>query len=461
MRSLAQKLTLAFLLVGLTGALLVAVVIRQRARAAFDQFILSREQQALVTHLVQYYAANGGWDGVGENLGPLLAAAPRASEGRRDFPRDWMHMTLVDVERTVVFSLRADQLGQVVARQDLERAVPLTVDRQPIGWLVLAPAPRQWIPSSPEGLFLRNLNTATRLSALVAAVLALLLGGFLAFTLTRTLRELTEATDEIARGQLGRQVQVRSHDELGELAASFNKMSLDLAQATRARRQMTADIAHDLRSPLSVIAGYAEALSDGKLPGTPEVYGILHQETIHLSRLVEDLRMLSLADAGELPLNRQPLHPGALLERVARRQAVAAGQHGVTLRVEAPGGLPPVSADAERLAQVFDNLVLNAFRYTRPGGEVVLAAHSSPGQVQLQVRDNGQGIDPADLPHIFNRFYRGDKARQQNGASGLGLAIARSIVEAHHGTIAVHSQPGQGATFTITLPIQAPAACGA
>jgi signal transduction histidine kinase len=228
-------------------------------------------------------------------------------------------------------------------------------------------------------------------------------------------------------------------------------MSLDLEQATLARRQMTADIAHDLRSPLSVISGYAEALSDGKLPGTPEVYNILHQETRQLSRLVEDLRLLSLADAGELQLILQPCDPQALLERVAARHAVTAQQHGVALRVEAGSGLPSLSLDSERMAQVLDNLILNAFRYTPPAGEITLSARQQEQVIEIQVSDNGSGISAAELPHIFDRFYRGDAARQQNGESGLGLAIAKSIVEAHGGTIRVESTPGEGSTFTIAL----------
>jgi signal transduction histidine kinase len=451
MRSLTTKLTLAFLLVGLTGALLVAVIIRQRTRSAFDQFLLNREQQALVANLVQYFQAHGSWAGLADDLPSALSASPHSFGGGGNFRRNWERFTVVGPDRTVVFSLLPDQLGQPVTSRDLERAIPLEADGETAGWLLLATNRPQWIQNSPEALFLRNVNGAALLSALVAAVLALTLGSLLAFTLTRSLRELTEATGELARGRLGRQVEVRSQDELGELAASFNQMSRDLARATQARRQMTADIAHDLRSPLSVISGYAEALSDGKLRGAPEIYDILYQETRQLSRLVDDLRMLSLADAGELPLNRQPVNPRSILERVAARHAVAARQNGITLRVEPGADLPLVAVDPDRMAQVFDNLTVNAFRYTPPGGEVILSAAAANGTVQVQIRDNGSGIAPEDLPHIFDRFYRGDRSRQQNGESGLGLAIAKSIVEAHGGTIAVESAPGQGAVFTITL----------
>lgn len=453
MRSITLKLTLAFLLIGLTGSILVAVLIRQRTRAAFNEFVVNRDQQALVDDLVQYYQENGSWSGIGASLLVKGAELPRAQEEVRDARPEWMRFILVGPDRTVVFSGRPNQIGRKVANRELDRAVPLKADGEVAGWLIPAQSPRDWIPDSAEGLFLRDVNRAALISALVAAGLALSLGGLLAFTLTRSLRELREATVEIAQGKLGGQVKVRSQDELGELAESFNKMSLDLAKATRARRQMTADIAHDLRSPLSVISGYSEALSEGKLQGSPEIFTILHRESGHLSRLIEDLRTLSLADAGELTLNLQPVAPRALLDRVAANYAFTAQQKGVSLRIEVVEAPARLLVDPERIHQVLDNLVYNAFRHTSSGGEVLLTAGSLDGAVRLQVRDTGAGIASEDLPYIFDRFYRGDKSRHQAGASGLGLAIAKSIVELHRGTISVDSSPGQGATFTITLPV--------
>lgn len=454
MRSLATKLTLAFLLVGLTGAVLVAVIVQQRTRLAFTEFILNREQQILVNNLVFYYRANGSWDGLPQNLPDLLSAMPRLATGERDDDHDWAGLTLVGPDKVVIFSVLPGRVGDTVSTSLLERGAALELDGEIIGWLLVTPNTRELIPNSAEDIFLRTVNRASLTSALVAALLALVLGSFLALTLTRSLRELTEATIEIARGRFGKQVKVRSKDELGELAVSFNKMSLDLERATQARRQMTADIAHDLRSPLSVLSGYAEALSDGKLTGNSEIYDILHQETNHLSRLVEDLRLLSLADAGELQLLLQTISPQALLERTATRHAVAAQQHAINLRVAVASNLPDVDVDVERMSQVLDNLILNAFRYTPAGGEVVLAGEIADGKVRLQIRDSGSGISREDLPHIFDRFYRGDKARHDASESGLGLAIAKSIVEAHGGQIGVESQPGQGAVFTITLCVK-------
>lgn len=451
MRSLAVKLTLAFLLVGLTGAGLVAVVLRHQTQAAFDQFILTRDQEVLVDNLVTYYRTYGSWDGFAEIFQRSLPFPATELSDRRDFRRDWAFFSLAGADKLILLSSQPEQVGQKVSERDLERALILKDGDQIVGWLLLSPEPREWIPNSPEGIFLSNINRATRLSGLVAVGLALILGSLLAFTLTRTLRELTEATDEIAQGKLGRQVKVRSQDELGELAISFNKMSLDLSNATQARRQMTADIAHELRSPLSVLSGYAEALSEGKLPGTAEVYDILYKETQNLSRQVDDLRTLSLADAGELPLTIQLLDPGALLDRVVARHTLVAQSKGISLRVEPTANLPAVLADPERMAQVLDNLVLNAFRYTDQGGEIVLSAQVMDEVVRLQVRDNGSGIAAENLPFIFDRFYRVDKSRQSNGESGLGLAIAKSIVEAQGGKIWAQSEVGKGSIFTVEL----------
>ncbi len=449
MRSLALKLTLAFLLIGLTGAVLVAVILQLRTRTAFNQFILSREEQNMVDTLTQYYEDHSGWEGVASSY-RFIQNSPQQGP---DFRRSQLRFTLIDLNHVILASLETDTVGHTLPASDFTHPIPIKVDTNTVGWLVQNTPPPQLVPNSPEDIFLASVNQATLISSLIAAALALALGGFLAFTMTRSLREMTVATDQIAHGNLGQQVKIRSKDELGTLAASFNKMSLDLAHATHIRRQMTADIAHDLRTPLSVINGYSEALSDGKLPGTPEIYSILHEETQHLNKLIDDLRTLSLADVGELSLTLQPTPPLAMLNRVVARHDLSSKQHDVSLEVEGGEGLPEVSVDPERMNQVFDNLVANAFRYTPRGGKIVLSAAANGSKVMLRVSDDGKGIEPEALPHIFDRFFRGDPSRTQNGESGLGLAIARSIIEAQGGTIEVASIPEQGTTFTIWVPV--------
>ena len=459
MRSLAVKLTLAFLVVGLTGAILVAVFVRYRTQAAFDQFFIDRAQETMVENLQSYYQANGSWQGIEQAvLQPAGLDKPPPLE-RHDTRREWGPFTLVDANNRVVFSGHPFHAGEEYTGKALNNAIKLEVNGQLVGRLVLDQNPSDSVLNSPEGAFLHRVNQAAMASAVVASILALMLGGLLAFTLTRSLREMKQAADAIARGDLEQQVKIRSKDELGDLAISFNKMSRDLARATAARRQMTADIAHDLRTPLSVISGYTEALSDGKLPGDEEIYTILHQETQYLRRLIDDLRILSLADAGELPLTMIPVQPLSILEQSASRHTLSAQNQEISLQVAAAQTgmrIPEVQADPERMVQVLDNLIGNAIRHTPPGGKVTLSAGLENGMIQLQVADSGSGIAAEDLPYIFDRFYRGNKSRQGNGESGLGLAIARSIVEAHGGTLSAASQEGKGSTFTILLPIPTP-----
>ncbi|GAB4547399.1 MAG: ATP-binding protein [Anaerolineae bacterium] len=446
LRSLAFKLALAFLLVGLIGSVLMALFFRQTMRSRFDRFIADRDQFSFVNILAQHYQDSGSWDGIEAALGYGRFQAPGPYERR-------VALVLVDEHGQVVFSQgNANEVAQLL-KHNYGRGVPIEVGDRVVGRLLIAPYPRPPSPGSPEASFLADVTRAVIFSALGATAAALLVGMLLARTLTRPIRELTAATRALAKGELGQQVTVRTQDELGELAGSFNQMSADLAQASQLRRQMTADIAHELRTPLSLILGYTESLSDGKLPATQETFDIMYDEAQHLSRLVDDLRTLSLADAGELSLNRRPVDPRLLLERVMSAHMPEARQRGLSIRVEAPPDLPEVEVDPGRMAQVLENLMSNALRYTPAGGTITLSAEAQRNSVILRVQDNGTGIAPEDLPYVFDRFYRADKSRQrQGGQSGLGLAIARSLVEAQGGSVSVESVQGEGTTFIISLP---------
>jgi signal transduction histidine kinase len=447
MRSLTLKLTLAFLFVGLIGAVLVAVFVGVRTQREFDQFISDRYQQDLVEQLAGFYQENGSWEGLSA-IGLRFAN----EQGRTGYAR--APVALVDSAQTVVLGTRRYRVGQQLSQAELRDALPITVDGQTVGAVLLdlpaEAAPRD--PYSPEDAFLARVNQAIALGALGATVIALVLGVLLARAISQPVKELTDATQRVAQGELGHQVPVRTRDELGDLAISFNRMSADLATSTQLRRQMTADIAHELRTPLSVILGYTEALSDGKLQGKPAIYDAMYGEARLLSHLVDDLRTLSLADAGELTLNRGLVSAGECVERTAAAQGELAAQRGIRLEVQVTPDLPLVDVDRERIAQVLANLVSNALRYTPEGGVITLSAQASGDRVLLRVSDTGPGIEPEHLPFVFNRFYRADDSRPSNGESGLGLAIAKSLVEAQGGTIQVESTPGQGATFTVGLP---------
>jgi two-component system, OmpR family, sensor histidine kinase BaeS len=448
--SLATKLTLAFLLVGVVGVILVALLVGIRTRSEFDRFLSSRDQDSIAQTLSSYYASHGSWAGVEDTL----AADPR-------FAFYSHRLTLLGADRSLIlgnhaYSADASPLDDGDSNLTSQ---PISVQGQVVGY-VLVPATDRFARSNdrarlplPELDFIERVAWATAVSAVAAALFALILGSLLARTLTRPLRELTVATQAMAEGKLDQQVRVRSRDEIGKLAASFNRMTSDLARVSHARKQMTADLAHDLRTPLSILRGYTEGLKDGRIQGNAALYSVMHSEVEHLRHLVEDLRVLSLADAGELSLNRRSIDPGALIERAGLAHIVQAEQQGIALQIEADPELPSVAVDTDRMAQVLNNLIANALRHTAQG-TITLSAHAADSCVQLQVCDTGSGIDPDDLPHIFDRFYRADKARQRGdgGTSGLGLAIAKAIVEAHAGSIAVASAPGQGTAFTINLP---------
>ena len=466
LRSLATKLTLAFLLVSLTGTALVAILVGQITTSEFDKYLLDQMQSSFVVQASQYYQANGSWSGASQGLRamesfPSLAPAPRATSAaggsppatnlppwpqRRDNP-----FLLADRDGYTVVPAGPYHLGERVPVGDLAKGAPVDADGRMVGTAIFVGALQPRDPK--EDAYLEQTSRAIIVGAVGGTLVALILAIVLAATLTRPLRELTAATRAVAKGEV-HQVSVRSRDELGQLAASFNQMSADLASSAEARRQMTADIAHDLRTPLTVITGYLESLRDGVLKPTPARFEVLYNEARHLQRLVEDLRTLSLADAGELPLNKQPESPRVLLERAAETFRQQAEQKGIALEVEAADGLPTIQVDAERMMQVMGNLLTNALRYTPAGGAIRLLSASGRHEVSITVKDSGVGITAAALPHVFDRFYRGDGSRRDSdGESGLGLAIARSLVNAQGGEISAISEPGRGAAIVMVFPV--------
>lgn len=473
MRSIALKLTLSFLLVALTGAILIGFLVDLRTKSAFDRFVTDRTTERLVRSATRHYQKYQSWD----NVEDVFYDGPFFSSGHRDkdhWDLPFMWAALVNVNKIVVFSEDQDKMGQKLTNDQLELGIPLRVRNKLVGWLLpegikdeLESAPdlndrsaqtneksaqtNEWEDGSPESEFIDDVKHAIGLSVFGGTALALLLGILLTRTFTRPIHELTKATEAVAKGEFGHQVTVHSKDELGKLAISFNKMSADLAHAQHLRQQMTADIAHDLRTPLSLILAYTEALSDGKLPGSQDIFEVMHHEAQHLNHLIDDLRTLSLADAGELPLNRLQLPPQELLERTAAAYSAQAQQQEIALEVEVSPNLSEIEVDPERIAQVLGNLVSNALRYTSAGGHIRLTAETSLEGTILCVEDNGTGIAPEDQPYIFERFYRADKSREQNGESGLGLAIAKSIIEAHGGTISLESTINEGSIFKIVF----------
>ncbi|OQY34219.1 MAG: hypothetical protein B6243_05715 [Anaerolineaceae bacterium 4572_5.2] len=284
--------------------------------------------------------------------------------------------------------------------------------------------------------------------------------GLLAYFGTRAFRKMgaplanvMTAADAVADGDLSVRVPERGPGEIRRLSESFNRMVDELARADQQRRNMTADVAHELRTPIHVLRGNLEGILDGVYEATPEQIESMLDETRLLSRLVDDLQTISLAEAGQLHLNLEQVNIAELLADVQTSFSGQAEEAGVNLVVDVEDADLTVNADAGRLDQVLGNLVANALRYTRAEACIRLQAESSPMGVRLRIRDEGRGIPPEDIPFIFDRFYKSDKSRtREEGGSGLGLAIARQLIQLHQGKISVESELGQGTTFTIDLP---------
>jgi signal transduction histidine kinase len=441
---LTTKLIIAFLLVSLFSIGSIAAYTRISTSREFDKFVTDRYKQDLVTQLANYYQENNTWIGV-EKISNRNHFDPR--ENRPIF------FSISDSSKKVVIAGPGHQTGEFVSADEFNNGTQIQVNGESVGVLLLNSRPDR---NPLEDEFIRRINNSIFLSAIGAILIAFIFGTILSRTIARPLRELTKATHEIANGKFGQQVPVRSRDEIGELALSFNKMNDDLARSFNLRKQMTADIAHELRTPLSLIIGHAEAVHDGVLPPSKENFEIIREEAERLEQLVNDLRTLSLADAGELFVEFQPVEINKLLSDIKAHYMVRFNQKRISMDLELSPISMQASLDPIRFSQVLMNILDNALRYTPEDGRVKIITKQNGDQIEISIQDSGEGVTSEDATHLFDRFYRADESRTRDhdaGGSGLGLAIAKSIVEMHKGKIWAESEKGNGLKVNIQLPI--------
>jgi signal transduction histidine kinase len=306
---------------------------------------------------------------------------------------------------------------------------------------------------SRERVFSSRIRNAIWGGTAVAAGIGVLVALWLAGRIVRPIAGLTQAARAITGGLPVAPVPVGGRDEIAELGQAFNHMAARLAEQEDQRRRLFADIAHELRTPLSIIQGTLEGMLDRVIDPTPERIVGLHSQALLLKRLITDLRDLSLARTGQLQLRRQTIDVAQVTRETVETLAPLADDRAVSLGIDAPDDLPRVSADPDRLRQVVLNLVENALRHTPQAGAVRITVRAEGSGVRISVADTGKGIGPEDLPHIFEHFYRADRSRtRSSGGTGLGLVIVKSLVEAHGGRVTVQSEAGAGSTFTVTLP---------
>ena len=524
MRSLSLKLAAGFVAVALAGVLIVGYLANRSTTAEFDNYLggsgPSLEQRA-TDYLASRFSATGGWQGISSTLTPLSR---------------WLgeRLILADAAGKVV----ADSSGAgsaVAGANPPGQPLPVVSGGKSVGTLYVVPDPsaarldgtggmmrgmgggqgqggpgpvggqgggagspamadmmRQMMQQagSPERRFLDSVNASLWIAGGIALAAALLLGLLLSRQIAAPLRRLTTAAGKVAGGDFSQRVELRSGDELATLADAFNSMASSLARNEEQRKQLLGDIAHELKTPLAIVQGNLEAMIDGVVERSPERLASLREETLLLGRLVTDLRDISLAEAGHLPLHLESVYMGEVINAAVTGIRTQADARGVRLAMEVEDSLPPARGDADRVAQVMRNLLGNALRYTPSGGSVTVAAsrlplplgegrgerktsialwhvHGGEGNQKLQVRselappfilvtvaDTGSGIPAADLPHLFDRFYRVDKSRtRSSGGTGLGLSVAKQLVEAQGGKIWVESQEGRGSAFHFTLPV--------
>jgi two-component system, OmpR family, sensor kinase len=457
------KLTLAFVAVALAAVGVVAVLAARTTGAEFQQYVVSTGMMAQTTYaetLVEYYAANGSWAGV-ENVLTQFGPGMGMGMGRGRQATAGPNFSIADAGGRVVASKTGAAVGEQLPANALDQGLPLVLNGRRIGTLLNVRQADTVLDQQAQA-FLNQVRTSLLWAGLLAVLLALVLGIVISQRMAAPLVRLTHAATAIAvaarsGGDLQQQVPVpgvpvRGGDEIGQLGTAFNQMASSLAEAETLRRNLVADVAHELRTPLTVIQGNLQAMLEGVFPMDAEQVASIYDETRLLTRLVDDLRDLALADAGQLRLEHLPVDLSETARSATANFAAAADAVGVTLTYDAPAPAN-VLGDADRLAQVLRNLVGNALRHTPAGGQVTVRVQQIGGRVRLDVVDTGSGIAPEDLPHVFDRFYRSDKSRsRRGGGAGLGLAIVRQIVLAHGGAITVKSALGAGAVFTVVLP---------
>lgn len=445
MNRLWVRLALAFALVTIAATALASVLATRQVDVDFRRYLArSQTDQTLVQALTDLWAEQSNWMGA---AALIESAQGGAGRGRRQGAPQHI---LADAQGWVVAGAEVERLS--VAQLDV--SAPLQVEGRTVGYLYADTPGRARLAASEQD-FLGQVNRALLQAGLIASVLGILLGLLIARGLSAPLGRLATAARRLAAGNLAGRVAPGGTQEMVEAGQAFNEMAAGLEQAETLRRNLVADIAHELRTPLTVIQGNLRAILDDVYPLEKGEIALIYDETVVLNRLIQDLRQLAQAEAGQLDLHLQAVDAAALARGIVANFAESALAQSLRLTLDLPPGLPPVVADPDRLRQVLANLLSNALRHTPAGGEVGVSAAAAGAFVRFAVRDSGPGIPAAHLPHVFDRFWRAEPSRaREQGGSGLGLAIVKQLVEAQGGQVGVESEVGRGSVFWVALPAQ-------
>lgn len=449
MRKLWVQITVALLLITWLSVGALALAVRSATETSFQHYMMNAQTTELsadlAARLEDYYRANGAWAGADSLLGGRSGSMMMMG-GRRS------SLLVADTAGVIRAASEPALAGELITGDERAAGLALTLDGAAIGWLTRR-TPSMAMMGASEDAFLAQVWQALVLAWLGVSAAALVAGVLLARLLARPISALTAGARDLAAGQLGRQVEARGSEETVELATAFNDLSSRLAEGEALRRRMAADIAHELRTPLAVLRGQLEAMRDGVLPADDTRLANATDQTLMLGRLVDDLRLLTLAEARQLPLEKQPVEPAALLREAVAGFEPFALDAGVTLTCDAPDDLPTVAVDRVRMRQALGNLLTNALRHTPEGGVIRVRGEAEGLAVRVTVENTGRTLTPEQAARAFDPFWRADPSRTDDGGSGLGLAITRQLVALHDGHIWIDPLPG-GVAARFTLPIE-------
>ncbi len=421
-------------------------------------------QEEMIQNLAEYYRLQGSWNDVdtilrgssgGQRYGWQNRGGMHGSGGMMHGMMMNQRIQIADGQGKVVYDSLNQSIGEQWSADTLALAEVIRMDGQTVGYLMIQGG--TMFSRADERRLVEKLNRAALIAGTISGAIGLLLAIFLSFNLMRPIRELTQGAAQIRAGNLAKRVKVYGKDEIGILSETFNRMADSLERAEQTRKTMTADIAHELRNPLAVQRAHLEAMIDGIYPLSVENLQTVLEQNQLLTRLVEDLRTLALAESGQLSLEVAPVNLVELIHRVSDSFQATAAERQIHLILPETSkedfGSWVVQGDAMRLEQILANLLSNALRYTPPQGKVEISLENVGNQEKIAVKDSGPGIAEADMPYVFERFYRADRSRSRTeGGTGLGLAIARNLAVAHNGWLEAANSPEGGAVFTLTLP---------
>lgn len=361
---------------------------------------------------------------------------------------------LADTTGEVIYSSKVEEIGSQLPESELEDAIVINRAGIPVGYLISS-GEYPGFPQNFESQLVSRIQKATLIAALASGAIAALLAIILSSMILRPVKALSSAAKNLSEGDLSQRVKLKGKNELVDLGNTFNQMAEKLQAEERQRKAMTADIAHELRTPLAVQRANLEAIQDGVYPLTLDALIPIFDQNRLLTRLVDDLRTLAMADSGELTLNIRATDFVALTNDVIKRFEIPLSSSNITIKLLVNNKIPNLMIDPDRIDQILHNLLQNAQRYSNPGTIIEMTIQQEGQMALLKIRDHGPGIPEEELERIFDRFYRTDKSRErEKGGTGLGLSIARKLAQTHGGDLTAKNHPEGGALFTLSLPMK-------